>query len=130
MNKNSIHLLTLLKVASIAKKHKVIVPFNKINIKILNSLYTNGIIQNFIQFSDLKSTKKYLIVQLRFFFHMSTCSLIKIISKPSLYYYLSFSDLCLLFDKRQLLFLSTTAGILTSVECKQKKLGGIILFKC
>lgn len=130
MTKNSIFTLALLKSASIASSPRIIVSFTKTNIKLLNSLYTNGFIQNFSKLLNKKVNKIYLLVILRYFFNIANCHTIKLISKPSFYFHLKFSDLCYISDKTNTIFLSTTKGILTLNECKHKNIGGLLLFKC
>jgi ribosomal protein S8 len=112
MNKNQISLLLAIKTASVLQKEKIQISLSKISILLLSALYKHGIIQNFIRLNS--------IVVKNF----------KIFSKPSINLYLSFADICLIQDKKHTLFLSTSNGILTNFECKLKKVGGIILFKC
>jgi small subunit ribosomal protein S8 len=131
MNKSQISLLLAIKTASVSQKEKIKVSLNKISIFLLNALYKHGIIQNFIKLDagQAAQSPKFLIF-LRYFFNKPVVKNLKTFSKPSLKLYLRFADICLIHDKKHTLFLSTSKGILTNFECKLKKIGGIILFKC
>ena len=131
MNKNQIIILSILKVASLFKKNTVSIYLNKNSISFILLLYKQGIIQNFFIFpSSLEKNKFKILIYLRYYFDKSIYKNLKIISKPSMLHYVHFSDLCLIYDKKHTIFISTSKGILTNFECKLKKLGGLVLFKC
>jgi small subunit ribosomal protein S8 len=131
MSKAQIYLLLTIKTASLLQKENVKAPLKFISISFLITLYKHGIIQNFIKLGSVFFSKQpNILIYLRYFFTNSTVKNLKIISKPSLYLHLCFRDVCLIHDKKHTLFISTSKGILTNLECKLKKLGGIVLFKC
>lgn len=131
MNRSQIFLLLAIKTASILHKERIQLYLNKISMPLLVVLYKHGVIQNFTLLNNKLNKKSIkILIYLRYFFNKTVCKNLKFISKPSLFLFLSFSDICLLYDKRHTLFLSTSAGILTSLECKKKKIGGVALFKC
>jgi small subunit ribosomal protein S8 len=130
MNKNFITLLSLLKVASVENKEIVQIPLKKANNKLLIALYKHGLIQNFTQVNSISLSNPKTLIRLRYSFNNSFCKNIKLLSKPSVYLYLSYESICRLSDKRHILFLSTNKGILTNLECKIKRVGGIALFTC
>ena len=131
MNKNQIHLLLAIKTASILQKETLYFSLKIVSISFLTILYKQGLIQNFIKL-NVKFFKKQIkiLIFLRYFFNKLIFKNLKFFSKPSLYLYLNYTNICLTYDKKHTLFLSTSKGILTNFECKVKKIGGIILFKC
>ena len=52
----------------------------------------------------------------------------KIVSKPSRSLFFSSQEIFKLYEKQVLYIFSTSLGYLTSLECKQKKVGGILFF--
>ncbi len=128
MNNQTITLLMLIKTASLENKNAFLITFKKSILKLLPVLYKQGIIQNFSVVTILNKQK--ILINLRYSFNKPICKNIKLLSKPSLYLHLTFTDICLLCDKRHLLFLSTKKGILTSLECKIYGTGGTALFLC
>lgn len=132
MPKNQIFLLLAIKTASTLQKERVQISLSKASIPFLVTLYKHGLIQNFLLSGPLVTLKKkiQILIYLRYFFNKPICKNLKILSKPSLTLCLTFTDICLIYDKRHTIFLSTSSGILTNLECKKKKIGGITLFKC
>ncbi len=130
MNKNNLILLSLLKSASILQKNTLILPLKKSNINLLILLYKQGLIQNFTFLSNNFFKHPKILIRLRFFFNKSIFKNFKLLSKPGLYLYLTFEEICLLYDKRNVIYFSTINGLLTQFECKKQKIGGIALFKC
>lgn len=131
MNKSQISLLLAIKIASTLQKERLQIPLKKVSIPFLITLYKHGIIQNFLKLGVSSNEKEpKCLIYLRYFFNKSIVKNLKILSKPSLYLHLRFTDICLLHDRKHTLFISTSKGILTNFECKIKKIGGIALFKC
>jgi small subunit ribosomal protein S8 len=131
MSRSHIHLLLTIKTASLLQKERVQVPLKFASLSFLTMLYKHGIIQNFIKIGSVFTIKQSkILIYLRYFFSKPIVKNLKFFSKPSLYLYLSFNDVCLINDKKHTLFISTSKGILTNLECKIKKIGGIVLFKC
>ncbi len=130
MNKNIIIILMLLKVASLENKSSVLVKKKKSNFILLTSLYKEGFIQNFVHFESLNVFNSKCLISLRYSFLKPTFLNLKLLSKPSKYINLRFSDICLLYSKKHVLFLSTSKGILTLIDCKTHGIGGTALFIC
>jgi len=131
MNITLIQLLLKLKNASLARKEFVIIKYNKRCLDLLKLLYTEGFIQSFnIQRIDAPFSKKQLQINitLRYFYNKPIFKNLKIVSKPSYIKYLKLKDLCKIVDKRNVLFLSTNKGLLTSLECKKHQIGGTLSF--
>jgi small subunit ribosomal protein S8 len=125
MNIALIRILLQIKNASIVKKKYIEVVVNKKSIIIIKILYKNGFLQSYIK----KNNK--IRIYLKYIFNKSLINNLKIISKPSISYYLDYKSLCRLSTLNlNLGILSTSFGVLTSIECKKKKIGGKLLFIC
>jgi small subunit ribosomal protein S8 len=126
MNINLIKFLLKLKNASFSQKENVTVDFNKLNLNVARELYNQGLIQSF----RINSQKDSLTVVLRYFYNKPVLRTLQLLSKPSHVKYVRYSDICRVPDKKFIFFLSTSEGVLTNLECKQKKMGGKLLFMC
>ncbi len=65
---------------------------------------------------------------LKYHYNFSSYKTLKIISKPSKSLFFSYKDIFKLYEKHTIYIFSTGLGYLTSLECKQKKVGGILFF--
>jgi small subunit ribosomal protein S8 len=132
MNTNLIKFLVKLKNASFAQKETIAVDFNLSHIELLKILYLEGLIQSFRVERENATKKKSLFIKvtLRYFHNKPILKSLKIFSKPSHLKYIKYSDICKIRDSKFMFFLSTTRGILTSIECKREKMGGKLLFMC
>lgn len=129
MNIQAINLLNRLKNASLSNNELISVPYSEFILNILLILYKEGFIQSFNVFeNDL--FKKEIRVYLRYYFNKSSLRKLKIVSSPSRVTYLDYNSLSKISIKKNVLFLSTSLGLLTAIECKRKKVGGILLFIC
>jgi len=133
MNIYTIKFLIKLKNAALARKEIVFTSYNKLSFELVKCLYKEGFIQSFElkEIFTSSSEKKYEIkIVLRFFYNKCVLKNIKILSKPSLTKYFSLKDLSKISTKKLVIFISTSKGILTSLDCKKYSLGGIPLFVC
>ncbi len=129
MNINLIKLLLKLKNASNSHKEHINCLSNKTHDILLETLYQEGLIQSFFNQKKNTLTEKPLTnVFLRYSFNKSSFSAFKIVSTPSKIRYLTFSDLCQISDKKNILFIFTDKNLLTGTECKKHGLGGKLLF--
>ena len=130
MNINLINLLSKLKNASFSKKEQISVVYNSLCLDVVRLLYKEGFIQSFFvkqtQFSSGKKLK--IFITLRYFNNKSVFKNLKIFSKPSKINFLNTKDLAKVTNKKFILFLSTSQGLLTNTECKKKNIGGKLLF--
>lgn len=125
MNTALIQILLQIKNASLIKKKYIDIVVNKKSIVIIKILYKNGFLQSYIK----KNNK--IRIYLKYIFNKSLINNLKIISKPSISYYIDYKSLCRLSTLNlNLGILSTSFGVLTSIECKKKKIGGKLLFIC
>jgi len=122
-------LLVYLKNASKIKQTTTTVNFNKSNIFILTLLYKEGLIQSFSLQKDKKKLIK-ILVTLRYCEGKNVLTSLKLISKPSLSRYFTYSELCFISNKFTFGALSTDKHILSLSDCKKFRVGGQFLFVC
>lgn len=110
------------------KKKTILISYSRTIIRFLNSLYNEGLILSYkiISINNLNKIKIYF----RYFFDYSNIENLKIISTPSKSIFLSYRDLCRIKEGRNIFFLSTQKGIMTSLKAKQNGIGGKLLFRC
>lgn len=130
MNNNLIKFLIKLKNASLSQKETVKFDCNSLHLKLSKILYSEGMIQSFSVEKDEKSSSFMMRITLRYFHNKPVLKNLKILSKPSHFKYIKYSDISKIRDKKFMFFLSTSKGILTSLECKKKRIGGKLLFMC
>lgn len=130
MNNLLIRFLVGLKNASNAKKEVYYFSYNKLCLQMLDLLYTEGLIQTFSVVFDSRTNNKKIKTVLRYNLNKPILKNFTIISKPSNSKFLQLKDLYKLSEKKRIFVLSTSWGFLTSLECKQTKIGGKILFIC
>lgn len=126
MNKTTKNLLLSLKNSSIVKLNEFYCNYSKKNIKLLKSLYANGLVQSYL-FSS-KSNKIKII--LRYIENKPIFSQLKFVSTTLKSKVITFKELTFLFNRRFILFLNTNIGIKTINECKNARVGGKMLFIC
>jgi small subunit ribosomal protein S8 len=129
MNTQTINFLNTIKNASSSNNEMVSIPYNKFILKLLVVLYKEGFVQSFKVYQGGSSQKKIHIV-LRYYYNKSSLKSLKIVSSPSKVKYLDYNSLTKISLKKSVLFLSTSFGVLTAIECKKKKIGGILFFIC
>ena len=133
MNQHIINLLIELKNASLSRKESVISVHNIILENLVKVLYNEGFVQSFEIIREKKDNTtemKKISIVIRYFFNKPLLRNLKVLSKPSDVKYVKFSDICKISDKKVVFFFSTDAGILTTLGCKNKKIGGKLLFSC
>ena len=132
MNINTITLLSQLRSASLTKKESVIVEINNFTITVLESLYKEGLILSYtiVRKEGFLNNTKTAIVHIRYANGRPVFENLKILSSPSFTRILSIKSICRLTPKKENSFFSTNKGILSLQECKNKKVGGILLFMC
>ncbi len=126
MNSKLINFLIAIKNASIFKKEQLKIFYNKKFILLSKTLYKQGLIQDF--WLQKEKNNFYIIIVLKYNYNFSNFKNFTIVSKPSRSIFFSFKDVCKIYEKQILYIFSTSLGYLTSLECKQKKIGGILFF--
>jgi ribosomal protein S8 len=124
MNKTQINFLISLKNASYFGKNIIKIFYNKTFILLAKFLYKEGLI---LDFWLEKTNKVFLVILLKTTLFNIFKSL-KLISKPSRSLFFSYKDISKIYEKQIIYIFSTSLGYLTSLECKQYKIGGILAF--
>lgn len=132
MNINTITLLSQLRSASLNKKESVILEINNFTITVLDSLYNEGLILSYtiVRKKGFLNNTKTAIVHIRYVNGQPVFENLKILSSPSFTRIISIKNICRLNPKKENFFFSTNKGILSLQECKNKRVGGILLFMC
>ncbi len=126
MNSKLINFLIAIKNASIFKKEQLKIFYNKKFILLSKVLYKNGLIQDF--YLKKENYNFYIVITLKYNYNFSNFKFLKIVSKPSRSIFFSYKDINKIYEKQVLYIFSTSLGYLTSLECKQKKIGGFLFF--
>ena len=116
--------LNKLKNASLLNKEFVYLNFDLKYFEILKVLYKEGLIQGY----QIDKDNYQIIVYLRFFQNKFVIDRLKFLSVPSSHRFLSYSELCMISNKKTFILLSTNKGLRTIYECKKLKIGGKLLF--
>lgn len=118
-------MLTRLRNASLAKKKFVVLPYSKIKTSILDILKRENYINNYKivknKFDEIEIELKYRENGVAFMRH------IKRVSKPSRRVYVNKNDLPVILNNLGIAIISTSKGIMTNKEAKEKKIGGEVL---
>lgn len=118
-------MLTRIRNASAVGKTEVILPYSKLKFEIAKLLEKEGYIK-----SAEKTKNKFneIIVKLRYHRNKkSYISYIKRISKPGRRVYAGKDDLPIVLNNIGIAIISTSKGLMTNKEAKNKKLGGEVI---
>lgn len=121
-----IDLLIRLKNSTMAKKDEIIVSFSKMNINILKKLKELKYIEDYLV--EKKNIKK-INIKLRYENNEPAITDIKIYSKPGKRIYFTKNDLNSIKRVISTFLISTSKGIMTNKEAKNKNIGGELLFE-
>lgn len=105
---------------------------NNFTITVLDSLYNEGLILSYtiVRKKGFLNNTKTALVHIRYVQGKPVFENLKILSSPSFTRIISIKNICRLNPKKETFFFSTNKGILSLQECKNKKVGGILLFMC
>lgn len=118
-------MLTRIRNAAIINKNEVSLPHSKLKETVAKILVDNGFLKNA---SVLGSDKdKKLIITIATEDAISTISEIKRVSKPGRRVYVKSSEIPTVKRGRGIVVVSTSQGVMTGNEAKQKKLGGELI---
>lgn len=117
--------VSALRVGFIAKHRYVKIRVSKYTTTILNKLQVVGLIETF--YIQTIGFKKYAIITLAYIDGRPAYSKIKLISKPSKRYYISWRATQTLINSGAVIIISTSLGILTAEEALLKRVGGEVL---
>jgi small subunit ribosomal protein S8 len=118
-------LVSSIKNGIIAKRSTVSIYRSNIVESILKVLKNNGYILNYAKDVD----NKFFSIHLKYYADKPAISDIKVISKPSRRVYCKFDNLPVIYDGLGIIILSTSKGILCSVESTKIKVGGELLLQ-
>lgn len=124
MAKNVNNLLISLKNNASANLSSTCTEYTIKKIKVLDILYKHGYVQSY---SLNKSTFK-IYITLRYLYNKSTINNLKFFAETINSKNLSLKSISKISNKNSTLFISTSKGIYTSLECKKKKIGGKAFF--
>lgn len=117
-------ILSRLKYAYKSNRGYVNIPNSRYVLSVIDFLFNKGFIKHY----TLIPTGE-LIVYLQYYEGRCLFNNFKIVSKPSKRVYMSYTAIRSNLLKRRLVVVSTTRGLMTSLECVSLKLGGEILFE-
>ena len=130
MSFDFVKFLFRLKNASLAKKETVRIKYSRVRKDMTETLYSEGFIQSFEIVDDPLIKSKVILITLRYYFGKALLDRLHLLSKPSHVRYVKLIDICNIPDRRFVIFFSTNKGTLTTLGCKELKVGGKILFIC
>lgn len=116
-------MLTRIRNAVMVNKTEVLVPFSKIKERIAKTLAKEKYIENF----EVIEPGKTLKLKLKYEDNKPAISHLKRISKPGCRIYVSKNKIPEILNGYGVAILSTSSGIMTSKEAKEKQIGGELL---
>lgn len=126
MNITTIKFLLSLKNAVIIKQKEKILKVDSFCLKIVKSLYKEGLIQNYCCLESSTKVKIYF----RYYFNSSILQSLKLVSTPSRKIFLKYNTLIFLKNFNKNLFFLTSKGIYSLLKCQNFTQGGLLLFIC
>lgn len=122
-------LFTRIRNASLVRRDKVLVPYNKINKQLIQIFLQHGLIREFKEINTENNPFRKPSFVLTLKYEKNTPVILKLqrLSRPSCRLYVKVQNIPKIFRKNQLVFLSTSQGILSDREAYRLKLGGEIL---
>lgn len=133
MNIQSINFLSHLKNCAIRHKEKINWQYTNVVLNVSRKLYEEGFIQSYRVIPDPEAVgivKKKIQVDLRYYQGKSIFKKLKILSKPSEKRYMRYDQLAQINTKKDVVFVSTSKGLMTIDECKKHQIGGTMFFLC
>jgi small subunit ribosomal protein S8 len=118
-------LLTRIRNANTARKQTVVMPYSKLKEQVAEILKTNGFLEG------VKVTKDggFQTLELNLPSNPETITSLIRVSKPGRRVYTSAKDIPLVLGGRGLVIVSTSGGVMTGREARQKGLGGELICK-
>lgn len=124
-------MLTRIRNAQKVHKDVVIVPFSKVKFKIANILKEAGFVANVEKRSrkTAKSEVDDIEVKLKYTDGIGAVSGLKMISRPSRRMYIRATDIRPIRSGYGIAVISTSRGIMNSIEARKSNLGGEVMFE-
>jgi len=121
-------LVVRIKNGYLAKRTIVSSPVSKLRENILHLLKAEGFILNYSKIKEEGSAEKFDI-HLRYHSSMPVVSEIEVISKPGKRVYTNSDKIPVIKNGLGMVILSTSQGVISDYEAREKKLGGEVLLK-
>ena len=118
-------MLTRIRNANLRKHPTVSVPSSKIKLEILRVLKEEGYISDFVKIEDEK--QGMISITLKYVNKTSVIKGLKRISKPGLKVYAKRNELPKVLNGLGVAIVSTSGGVMSDREARQKNLGGEVL---
>ena len=126
MNSTIIKFLVSLKNASWTSADKLTLNYDNFSLSLLQVLYSSGLIQGYTVLC-----KNKVVVFFRKSFNKTLTQNLKLVSTPTYKMSLDYKKIALIRkNTNSTLFFSTDRGLLTALDCKKYKVGGVLLFTC
>ena len=122
-------LLPKIKNAIQARKDKMVVPFSRMDLSVLNLLAENGYIKSAEKETTANGKKSVIVVRLGVKTKSAKVNDFKTMSKPSRHTYVDYRSLRPVRQGHGTGVLSTSKGIMTEKQAKKEKIGGEYLFE-
>lgn len=116
-------MLTRIRNATLVRKTEVLVPISKIKQKIAETLVK----ENYLAQIDVIEQGKFLLLKLKYDNKKPVINHLKKISRPGCRIYVSKDKIPQILNGLGIAIISTSSGIMTNKEAKQKKIGGELL---
>lgn len=119
--------LTRIRNATMVKHEIVQIPATKMSLAITTLLKEEGFIKNYENYDE--NNKKYLLLSLKYLGkeRQPVISKLERISKPGLRVYANSKKLPTVLDNLGIAIISTSKGVMTNLEAKERGIGGEVL---
>ena len=120
-------MLTRIRNANMVKHQIVQIPSTKMSLAIAMILKAEGFIEDFENYQE--TNKNYILISLKYIgkSRKPVISKIQRISKPGLRVYSNSNELPKVLDNLGIAIISTSKGVMTNFEAKQRGIGGEVL---
>lgn len=120
-------MLTRIRNGALRHLDKVEMPYSKAKEAVALVLKTSGYVEDVKVYKEKDSKKKGLAITLKYVDGNSTMQSIKRVSKPSLRVYTTASDIDNVVNGYGMYVISTSKGVMSSIDAKKRNLGGEIV---
>ena len=118
--------ITIIRNASLARKTEAVIPFSNILLGCCNILKQEGYLENYRQMQEHK--KRYIKIYLKYDGKKAVINALKRISKPGRRVYKPAEKMPNVLRGKGRAIVTTSRGVMLSLEAKKSNLGGEILF--
>ncbi|GIW63992.1 MAG: 30S ribosomal protein S8 [Patescibacteria group bacterium] len=121
-------LIIRIKNAYLAEKERIEAPFSKMRVEVLKKLKELGYISD-VKEEEIRKGVKKIIIDLKYTDNKPAVVDIKLYSKAGRRWYIKAKEINVVKGNTGYLIISTSKGIMTNYEAKEKNLGGELLFE-